>query len=62
MAQNSVDMTLGLVISLVWREGAERGAPTGSLRGKLSAKSQGLRAEENEKKISSEYVDDNRGT
>ena len=34
MAQNSVDMTLGLCISLVWREGAERGAPIGSAGGK----------------------------
>jgi len=29
MAKNSVDMTLGRVISLVGRAGAERGAPTG---------------------------------
>jgi hypothetical protein len=59
MAQNSIDRTLGLVISL---ESGDAAPPTGSPGGKLSAKSQVLRAEENGKKISSEYVDDNKGS
>jgi hypothetical protein len=35
---------------------------TGSPGGKLSAKSQVLRTEENDKKIISEYIDDNQGS
>jgi hypothetical protein len=48
-APNSLDNTLGLVISLVWRQGAGRGALAGLPAGKSGGKSQVLRAEENDK-------------
>jgi hypothetical protein len=49
------------MVSLEGRDGAEGGALPGSPGGKLGVKCQVLRAEENDKKISSEYVDDNKG-